>query len=255
MKDELAEVRGRYADKRRTRIGAAERWSTTEAFIVDEDANVVLTRDGWVKRVRELKDPRRPASARATRWRRCWHGSPRRPSSSSPTTARPTCRVNDGPVDGYGDPIQKCSSSTTASGWWRRLARPRIKPKEDNLLAVTAQGMAFRFALAATGGLDAHRAPFGKPGEGDEVIGVSGRSPTTIVIPRLGALAGAASAAPASSTSEPGQGRHRHEDERGDRLLAFTVNEPLVAETGKGQEVGSIRRPASVQSRGGKGPG
>ena len=44
------------------------RSSIPNAFIVDEDANVVLTRDGWVKRVRELKDAVVDAHcARATR--------------------------------------------------------------------------------------------------------------------------------------------------------------------------------------------
>ena len=38
-----------------------------EAFIVDEDANVILTRDGWVKRVREVKDPAHHAPARGRR--------------------------------------------------------------------------------------------------------------------------------------------------------------------------------------------
>ena len=48
----------KYGDKRRTKIGgsADEPEFEPDAYIVDEDANVVLTRDGWVKRVRELKD-------------------------------------------------------------------------------------------------------------------------------------------------------------------------------------------------------
>src|SRR5437899_10494796 len=60
VRDEIAEIQKAYADKRRTKIGGAgseEVEYSEEAFIADEDAQVVLTRDGWIKRVRELKDP------------------------------------------------------------------------------------------------------------------------------------------------------------------------------------------------------
>ena len=59
VQDELDEIQKAYADKRRTRIGGAgeEVEYTEEAFIADEDSHVVLSRDGWIKRVREVKDP------------------------------------------------------------------------------------------------------------------------------------------------------------------------------------------------------
>ena len=87
VSDELAEVQAKYADKRRTKIGGGgdELEFDAEAFIVDEDANVVLTRDGWVKRVRELKDPAPTrlregdevlARARRARRRATWSSSP-----------------------------------------------------------------------------------------------------------------------------------------------------------------------------------
>src|SRR5262249_5967710 len=59
VKNELVKVREENDDKRRSRIGGGgdEPEFDEEAYIVAEDANVVLTRDGWVKRVRELKDP------------------------------------------------------------------------------------------------------------------------------------------------------------------------------------------------------
>jgi len=37
-----------------------------DAFIVEEDAHVVVTRDGWIKRVRELKDPNQTRTREAT---------------------------------------------------------------------------------------------------------------------------------------------------------------------------------------------
>src|SRR6266478_957350 len=60
VRDRLAEIQKAYSDKRRTKIGGVgseEVEYSEEAFIADEDAQVVLTRDGWIKRVRELKDP------------------------------------------------------------------------------------------------------------------------------------------------------------------------------------------------------
>src|SRR4029453_15396342 len=57
--DALAQGKEKYADARRTKIGGGgdDVEYSEEAFIADEDAHVVLTRDGWVKRVREMKDP------------------------------------------------------------------------------------------------------------------------------------------------------------------------------------------------------
>src|SRR5207253_2985719 len=58
--DELDQIKAAYSDKRRTRIGGAgaeEVEFNEEAYIADEDAHVVLTRDGWIKRVKEIKDP------------------------------------------------------------------------------------------------------------------------------------------------------------------------------------------------------
>ncbi len=55
---ELQAIAQRYGDKRRTVLSAgAELVYDAEAYVVHEDATVVVTRDGWLKRVGELKDP------------------------------------------------------------------------------------------------------------------------------------------------------------------------------------------------------
>src|SRR5262249_53622361 len=57
VKDELVEVGEKYGkDRRRTRMGSADDAPDfdPEAYIVRENTNVVLTRDGWVKRVGRL---------------------------------------------------------------------------------------------------------------------------------------------------------------------------------------------------------
>jgi DNA gyrase subunit A len=97
--------------KRRTIIEAVgeERTFSEEELIVAEDNHVLLTRDGWVKRQREIKDPA------ATRLREGDHvlavvaGSTKATVVffSSYGTAY-TCRLADVPATtGYGEPIQK----------------------------------------------------------------------------------------------------------------------------------------------------
>ena len=116
-----SEIKAQYADKRRTKIGGAgeEVEFAEEAFIVDEDANVVLTRDGWVKRVRELKDPTHHAPARGRRGdggaRRLAQGEP---GASSPTSARPTspASTTSRRRPATATRCRSSSSSTTASG-------------------------------------------------------------------------------------------------------------------------------------------
>lgn len=58
IRGELLELSKRYGDKRRTALRAGEELAyDPEAYIVHEEATVVLSRDGWIKRLRELKDP------------------------------------------------------------------------------------------------------------------------------------------------------------------------------------------------------
>ncbi len=58
IRSELIELQKRYGDKRRSALRAGEELTyNPEAYIVHEEATVVLSRDGWLKRVRELKDP------------------------------------------------------------------------------------------------------------------------------------------------------------------------------------------------------
>ena len=64
IRGEIGEVRSKYGDKRRTVVSASGREDLAydpDAYIVHEEATVLLSRDGWIRRVRELKDP---ASAR-----------------------------------------------------------------------------------------------------------------------------------------------------------------------------------------------
>jgi len=57
IRDELSAVAERHGDARRTKIGGGEELEyDPEAYIVHEETTVLLSRDGWIRRVREVKD-------------------------------------------------------------------------------------------------------------------------------------------------------------------------------------------------------
>src|ERR1041384_1516878 len=58
VRSELEEVSSKYGDKRRTAIASdsGEPEYSADAFIVEEDNVVIVSRDGWVKRQKEVKD-------------------------------------------------------------------------------------------------------------------------------------------------------------------------------------------------------
>ncbi len=58
IREDLARIAEKFGDKRRTQVGRAEELEyNAEAYIVHEETTVLLSRDGWLRRVRELKDP------------------------------------------------------------------------------------------------------------------------------------------------------------------------------------------------------
>ena len=57
VREELETVQKKYGDARRTAIEQADETEyAPDAFIVDEDNVVIVSRDGWVKRQKEVKD-------------------------------------------------------------------------------------------------------------------------------------------------------------------------------------------------------
>ena len=102
-----------YADERRAPLGdrpaKCEAEYTADDFIIEEDNVVIVTRDGWVKRQKEVKDIGDDAPARGRRGAggACRAARARR-SCSSRTSARAyTARIVDVPAStGYGEPIQ-----------------------------------------------------------------------------------------------------------------------------------------------------
>jgi DNA gyrase subunit A len=164
VKSELQELVTTFgrANKRRTLIEAveAEPEFTKEDLIVAEDNHVLLTRDGWVKRQREIRDPA------ATRLREgdgvltCAAGSTRASIVFLSTFGTAyTCRFIDiVATTGYGEPIQKLFKLKDGE---RILAALSLDPRvvgnleekpgyfpETYAVAATSDGFALSFGLA-----------------------------------------------------------------------------------------------------------
>src|SRR6186997_648766 len=108
---EIEEIQKKYGDARRTTISSDEGESeyTAEDFIVEEDNVVLVSRDGWVKRQKEVKD------VSSTRLREGDAVLAVLPGSTKATVVffsnfgiAYSTRITDIPAStGYGEPIQR----------------------------------------------------------------------------------------------------------------------------------------------------
>jgi DNA gyrase subunit A len=185
--EELEQMAAALGTPRRTKTGGASEEMTfdADAFIVDEDANVVVTRDGWVKRVRELKDPT------ATRTREGDEVMFVLPGSTKEKVIFFTNRgsgyvikINDiAPSTGYGDPAQKYFKFGDGE---KIVSAMTLDPRAlipESMLAITRRGYGLRFALAPHTELTTKAGRrFAKPQAGDEVFGVVPVAETDVVV-------------------------------------------------------------------------
>ncbi len=162
IKGELSELAEEYGERRRTRMGSAEDAPDfdPEAYIVRENTNVVLTRDGWIKRVGRL------ASVEGTRVREGDEVVAVVPGSTldhviffADDGTAYTMRISDVPARaGYGEPIAKffrladqvkviAAVTTDARFTPAEQAPANGEPVPPYLLVVTAQGQTLRTPL------------------------------------------------------------------------------------------------------------
>ncbi|HKA86591.1 MAG TPA: DNA topoisomerase IV subunit A [Haliangiales bacterium] len=266
VKDELAEVKERLADKRRTRLGGGgdEPEFSEEAYIIAEDANVVLTRDGWVKRVRELKDPSQTRVREGDEVTAVLAGSTRENVVffSNLGSAYVT-RIHDVPPSaGYGDPVQKLFKFRDGE---RVVSALSLDPRlgwVEHLAAVTRRGMGLRFALEPHRELSTRAGrKFAKTGEGDEIVAVAPAEETDFVCvaTELGHVLVCA-ASEVNLLANPGKGVTVIKVGEGDRVIGAAVargkgEAPLVVENPAGKHIEIGPKTESVTSRGGKGRG
>ncbi len=275
VKQELAEVAERFADSRRTRLGAddiTEEFSA-ESFIVEEDAVVLVTRDGWIKRQRtinldttRMREGDEPLALIGGSTRECVVLLTNMGSAY-------VCRINDVPPStGHGTPVQKLFKFKDgervigAVGTDPRVMEEFGEPKPElgeeyedpypHLLAVTRQGQSLRFTLWP------HKEPstsrgrmYARPGKGDEVVAVFKVYVEDIIcaLTRQGRLL-ACEAGEVNLLSGPGKGVRLIKLDAGDEVIgAFGAQTPVTIDKssgGKQKLSGSDREPVA---RGGKG--
>ena len=253
IREELAEIRDRpwIEQKRRTEIleSAVEAEFAEEDFILAEDTTLVLTRDGWIKRQREVKELDKLRLREGDEVAALEPGSTRAPFIlfSSLGTAF-TARIADVPATtGYGDPVQKMFALgdgeriVSLLGLDSRSLRGEISAPEGRLpklhaIALTRAGYALRFSL------DSFQQPSNRNGRrfarlknGDEVLGVmfTEGEETLILITREG-RALLCDVEEINPLSRAGLGVRAINLGPGDRVVGFRVarrKESLVALT------------------------
>ena len=269
IRGELQEIAGRFADKRRTKIGGAgadDVEFVAEDFILDEEVTVVLSRDGWLKRVREVKD------LSATRLREgdavlaAMRGSTK--DSLAIFSNLGSCyviRINDVPAStGYGEPVQKLlnfrDGERVVAGLVTSGSGPSAIPAGTLAIALTRKGYGFRFNL------DPHRElstragrRFAKPAEGDEVVGVLPVAPKDVLcVVTTRARALVCAAAEAAELANPGRGVTMIKVADDDEVVGFALGRPkdecvLVAELESGKQIAIGPGRYHTSGRGGRG--
>ncbi|MGZ6124210.1 MAG: DNA gyrase/topoisomerase IV subunit A, partial [Myxococcales bacterium] len=262
VREEIAEIQKAYSDKRRTKIGGAgseEVEYSEEAFIADEDAQVVLTRDGWIKRVRELKDPSQTRVREGDEVAFVLGGSLKSNLVlfSNFGTAYVT-RFNDVPPStGYGDPVQKLFKFDDNERVVGALSLDKRLERSEKLLGLSRGGYGLRFALAPhTEASTRAGRRFARPAKDDELIGVVPVDDKDfLAVVTESAYALVTKAKEVNELAGPGRGVRVIKVQQGDRLIGFLCTADkkaeLPLETAKGRKVElTVREPGG---RGGKG--
>jgi DNA gyrase subunit A len=151
VKGELEDVRETLSgEKRRTKVQASaeEPEYDAEAFIQYEDTYAVVTKDGWLKRVRTLSDPKQTRLREGDELLAVLQGSTKEPAVLfSNHGSAYVLKLHDVPPStGYGEPVQKLFRLDDQE---RIVAAysldPRVWREKTLLCAVTKGGLVFRF--------------------------------------------------------------------------------------------------------------
>ena len=259
VKEELQAVGKQYGDKRRTKLGGEELEYQEEAYIVSEDANVILSRDGWIKRVREIKDLSTMRLREGDEILAVLRGSTLKNVAffSNQGVAYVT-RIADLPATtGYGEPAQKLFKMDDGE---RVVGGLSLDEKQGDLpaelLAVSKYGYGLRFALQPHLEVSTRAGrKYARPSEGDELVGVQPaveKDPVAVVTESGHALV--CKAGEINLLANPGRGVTVIKVKDEDRVVGFAVGkEGLTVETEKGKQIEVSPKKYEITSRGGKG--
>jgi DNA gyrase subunit A len=278
VREEIEELQRLYGnakvDPRRTKIEAEEEVEFTEQdFIVEEDNVVIVSRDGWVKRQKEVKDLSTTRLREGDSVLAVVAGSTRATAAFFTNFGVAyTCRLIDVPAStGYGEPIQrlfkfKDGEKVVAAVSLDPRATPRIAAKKEgdvpptHALAVTSDGYSLRFGLApfVEPSTRAGRR-FARPSKEATVVGVAiVTGGETIIAATHQARAMLCKAEEINFLSGPGKGVLLIKIAKGeDRVLGFIASSDdrdlMRVETTRGAEQTISTAKYTVTSRGGKG--
>ncbi|HEX5058938.1 MAG TPA: DNA topoisomerase IV subunit A [Kofleriaceae bacterium] len=188
VRTELEEIAKEYGTPRRTKTaaaGAEEMEFDENAFIVEEDANVVVSKDGWIKRVRELKDPAQTRTREGDAVAHVLPGSTREKVIFFTNRGSAyVIKINDiAPTTGYGDPAQKYFKFGDGE---QIVAAMTLDPRAmvpPTLLAVSKHGFGLRFATAQHTEVTTKAGRrYARPKEGDEILNVIPCNDSDVVV-------------------------------------------------------------------------
>jgi DNA gyrase subunit A len=288
VRDELEEIRKKYGDPRhdarRTRIEEAEEVEyAPDAFIVDEDNVVIVSRDGWVKRQKEVKDLATTRLREGDSVLAALAGSTRATAVFFTNCgAAYTSRIVDVPAStGYGEPVQKLfkfkdgerviaafSLDARVTGDIGRAAddagasapaNGEAEPPPVHALAVTSDGYSLRFSLAnfVEPSTRAGRR-YARLAEGAEVVAVARTTGEEVVIAAtLDARAMLSRAEEVNFLAGPGRGVILIKITEDDKVIGAIVSsgdrDLMTVETSRGGEQTISTAKYEVTGRGGKG--
>ena len=279
VRDEIGEVQKAYADpkadRRRTVIESVgdEVEYSAEDFIVEENNVVIVSRDGWVKRQKEVRDLTSTRLREGDSVLAAFGGSTRAPAVFFTNFGVAyTCRIIDVPAStGYGEPIQSLfkfkdgERVVAAMSLDPRVAGTIDAKKEGDAppvhaVAVTSDGYSLRFGLGAFVEPSTRSGrKFARPSGQVEVVGVSRVTgdETMIAVTRQ-ARAILCPVEDINFLSGPGKGVILIKLQKGeDRVLGFVASKGdrdlLTVETSRGAEQTVSTAKYEVTGRGGKG--
>ncbi|MCC6648948.1 MAG: DNA topoisomerase IV subunit A [Polyangiaceae bacterium] len=257
IKTELSELKTRFGRRRQTKIGGVEEQEySAEDFIQDEDATVILTREGWLKRVREVKDLSSTRVREGDQVLAVTAGSTR--ASVAFFSTHGACyvqRIHDVPATaGYGEPVQKLFKMSDGERIVSMVSLdPRLiavpepvegaEPQPPYALAITKGGLGLRFSLSA------HRDPstragrkFARLNDGDEIVFAApvGEKDAVLMASSDGHALGVAVAeiAVLGGAGKGSIAMKLHDDERVlGCVLAVARRDTITVETEKGRSI------------------
>ena len=274
VRDELEKIQKQYGDARRTRISsdAGESEYTAEDFIIEEDNVVIVSRDGWIKRQKEVKDLSTTRLREGDAVLAVAQGSTRASVGFfSNFGAAYSVRIADVPAStGYGEPIQRLfklkdgERIVAAFSLDPRVAGAIAAKKEGaeppvHAVAVTSDGYSLRFSLEAfvEPSTRAGRR-YARVADGAEVVGVARLTGGEILIAATReARAMLTRATEVNYLSGPGRGVILIKLDADDRVLGFIASsgdrDLMTVETSRGAEQTISTTKYGVTGRGGKG--